>query len=159
MSETSEQPQQNISASESTTTTKNAMKKAFDEELVTKYPRSRQRLSMSIDNYKIELETPDEGTTQSVHISPYGLKFQTTEEFIDGDLLKIHVKLPNYWARKQNLVDYGRVDQPNTFKILAKVVHSENIGKRGKKKNVLVQTVNMDTVDEEVLKKYLKGEK
>jgi hypothetical protein len=29
------------------------------------------------------------------------------------------------------------------------------VGKRGKKKLVLVQTVNMDVVDEQVLKSYL----
>ena len=131
----------------------------FDENLVTKYPRSRQKLSMSIDSYKINIDSPPEGTIQQVHISPHGLKFETTNDFDDGDLLKIHVELPNFWGRKQNLVDYGRVDNPNSMKILAKVVKSENIGKRGKKKKVLVQTVNMDSIDEEVLKRYLKGEK
>jgi hypothetical protein len=52
-------------------------------------------------------------------------------------------------------VEYRRVDTPETFKVLAKVVRTEEIGKRGKKKLVVVQTVNMDDVDEQVLKNFL----
>ena len=47
------------------------------------------------------------------------------------------------------------MDTPGTFKILAKVVSSEDIGKRGKRKMVLARTVNMDDVDERVLKTFL----
>ena len=60
---------------------------------------------------------------------------------------------------KQKFVDYNRTDVPNQFRILAKVIKSEDIGKRGKKKLVLVQTVNIDEVDEQVLKSYLHEEK
>ena len=92
---------------------------------------------------------------QSLFISPFGLEFQASRDYVAGTLLKIHVTLPDYWNRKQKFVDYQRIDQPNTFKILAKVVRTEDVGKRGKKKLVVVQTVNMDEVDEKVLKTYL----
>ena len=68
---------------------------------------------------------------------------------MEGDLLKVHVNLPNYWERKQRFVDYGRIDTPNDFKILVKVISSEDIGKRGKRKMVICRTVNMDQVDEQ----------
>lgn len=126
----------------------------FDEDLIKKYPRSNRRLNLNIIEYGINLEEEaPKGTT--VHISPYGLQFRSANHYDPGTLLKIHVSIPDYWARKQRFVDYGRVDTPGTFKILAKVISSEKIGKRGKKKLVLARTVNMDNVDEQVLKTFL----
>ena len=78
---------------------------------------------------------------------------------MDGTLLKINVTLPDYWNLKQKFVDYGRVDTPGKFKVLAKVLKTEDIGIRGKKKLVLVQTVNIDEVDEQVLKSFLQEAK
>jgi hypothetical protein len=127
---------------------------SFNEDLVKKYPRSNRRLSLNVARYGINSEVnPEEGLT--VHISPYGLQFRVTEEYEEGDLLKIHINMPDYWERKQRFVDYSRIDTPGNFKILAKVVSTEDVGKRGKKKIVLVRTVNMDEIDEQVLKAFL----
>jgi hypothetical protein len=127
---------------------------SFNEDLVKKYPRSNRRLSLNVARYGINSEVnPEEGLT--VHISPYGLQFRVTEEYEEGQLLKIHINMPDYWERKQRFVDYSRIDTPGNFKILAKVVSTEDVGKRGKKKIVLVRTVNMDEIDEQVLKAFL----
>jgi uncharacterized protein YggU (UPF0235/DUF167 family) len=127
---------------------------SFNEDLVKKYPRSNRRLSLNVARYGISTEAGnEEGLT--VHISPYGLQFRVTEEYEEGDLLKIHINMPDYWERKQRFVDYSRIDTPGNFKILAKVVSTEDVGKRGKKKIVLVRTVNMDEIDEQVLKAFL----
>ncbi len=127
---------------------------SFNEDLVKKYPRSNRRLSLNVARYGISTEANnEEGLT--VHISPYGLQFRVTEDYEEGDLLKIHINMPDYWERKQRFVDYSRIDTPGNFKILAKVVSTEDVGKRGKKKIVLVRTVNMDEIDEQVLKAFL----
>jgi hypothetical protein len=126
----------------------------FDEDLIKKYPRSNRKISVDVMPYGLLQPDPD-NKTLTTHISPYGMEFQATKDYPEGTLLKIHITLPDYWSRKQRFVDYRRVDTPETFKILAKVVKSEDVGKRGKKKLVLVQTVNMDEVDEQVLKSYL----
>jgi hypothetical protein len=127
---------------------------SFNEDLVKKYPRSNRRLSLNVARYGINSEVNlEEGLT--VHISPYGLQFRVTEEYEEGQLLKIHINMPDYWERKQRFVDYSRIDTPGNFKILAKVVSTEDVGKRGKKKIVLVRTVNMDEIDEQVLKAFL----
>ncbi len=128
--------------------------KGFDTDLIKKYPRSNRRLNLNVARYGIRLEG-DEHSGQTVHISPYGIQFRSGDEFTEGDLLKIHVNIPNYWERKQRYVNYGRIDTPNDFKILVKVISSEDIGKRGKRKMVLCRTVNMDQVDEQVLKSFL----
>lgn len=130
--------------------------KQFDEDLIKKYPRSNRRVAVNVEPYGLKDEDEDEppkGTT--VHISPYGMQFRSPTHYDPGTLLKIHISIPDYWDRKQRFVDYGRVDSPGTFKVLAKVVSSEDIGKRGKKKMVMVRTVNMDNVDEQVLKTFL----
>jgi hypothetical protein len=127
---------------------------SFNEDLVKKYPRSNRRLSLNVARYGISSEAGNE-EGQTVHISPYGLQFRVTEEYEEGDLLKIHINMPDYWERKQRFVDYSRIDTPGNFKILAKVVSTEEVGKRGKKKIVLVRTVNMDEIDEQVLKAFL----
>lgn len=127
---------------------------SFNEDLVKKYPRSNRRLSLAVARYGINSEVdPEEG--QTVHISPFGIQFRGTEEYEEGDLLKIHINMPDYWERKQRFVDYSRIDTPSNFKILAKVVSTEEVGKRGKKKIILCRTVNMDEIDEQVLKAFL----
>lgn len=127
----------------------------FNEDLIKKYPKANKKITLDVMPYTITDKNMADHKAQSLFISPYGLEFQATRDYPTGTLLKIHVTLPDYWNRKQKLVDYGRIDQPDTFKILAKVLRTEDVGKRGKKKLVVVQTVNMDEVDERVLKTYL----
>jgi hypothetical protein len=126
----------------------------FNEDLVKKYPRSNRRLSLAVARYGLTSDlSQEEG--QTVHISPYGIQFRATETYAEGQLLKIHINIPDYWERKQRFVDYSRIDTPGNFKILAKVVSTEEIGKRGKKRIILARTVNMDEIDEQVLKAFL----
>jgi len=127
----------------------------FDFSLIRKYPRSNRKVTLEIRKYSILAEDASGDATQSVHISPHGIEFHALKDYPEGTLLKIHVNLPDYWNRKQRFVEYRRIDAPGNFKVLAKVVKSEDIGKRGKKKLVTVQTVNMDDVDEQVLKAFL----
>jgi len=126
----------------------------FNEDLVKKYPRSNRLLSLAVARYGLTSDlSQEEG--QTVHISPYGIQFRATETYAEGQLLKIHINIPDYWERKQRFVDYSRIDTPGNFKILAKVVSTEEIGKRGKKRIILARTVNMDEIDEQVLKAFL----
>jgi hypothetical protein len=132
----------------------------FDEELVKKYPRSNRKIFLMVRPYSLDTEDGHcDAKAQTTFISPYGFEFQVPAEYPEGTLLKINVTLPDYWQRKQQHVEYSRIDTPGTFKVLAKVVRSEDIGKRGKKKLILVQTVNIDSVDELVLKTYLQESK
>lgn len=129
--------------------------KGFDPGLIKKYPRSNRKVHIHFGTYSLLTDDDSMEATQSIHISPVGLEFQSQQPLPEGTLLKIHVNIPNYWARKRRFVEYRRVDQPERFSILAKVVHSEDIGRRGKKKLVTVQTVSIDETDELVLKSYL----
>lgn len=126
----------------------------FNEDMVKKYPRSNRRLAVGVAKYGISAEAGEE-EAQTVHISPFGMQLRVSHEYEEGDLLKIFVNIPDYWERKRRFVDYSRIDTPDNFKILVKVVSSEEVGKRGKKKILLARTVNMDEVDEQVLKAFL----
>ena len=140
---------------------KNTVPPGFDFDLIRKYPKANKKLSIQVAPYSIklhsstELEKEDNKSVTSF-VSPYGLEFQTPNSYQEGTLLKIEVSIPQYWARKKELVAYNRIDAPGKFALLAKVVATEEIGKRGKKKNIVVQTVNIDEVDEQVLKHFLK---
>lgn len=127
----------------------------FNLDLIKRYPRSNRRLNLAISPYGLADKEESEPTGTSVHISPHGIEFRSEESYPEGTLLKIHIALPDYWNRKQRFVEYSRIDTPERFKILAKVVSSENLGKRGKKALVVCKTVNMDDVDEQVLKAFL----
>ena len=126
----------------------------FNEDLVKKYPRSNRRLVVGVAKYGIATDEGEE-EAQTVHISPFGVQMRVSHEYEEGDLLKIFVNIPDYWDRKRRFVEYSRIDTPSTFKMLAKVVSTEEVGKRGKKKILLARTVNMDDVDEQVLKAFL----
>jgi len=127
----------------------------FDLDMIKKYPKSNKKISLNIHEYSILTEDSPGDPTQSIHISPHGVQFQAQKEYPIGALLKINVNIPNYWVRKQQVVDYRRIDTPDNFRILGKVIHTEDIGKRGKKKIITVQTLNIDEVDEVILKSYL----
>ena len=127
----------------------------FDEDLIKKYPRSNRKIAVDVSPYGLLNEDKIEAKATTLFISPHGIQFQGTREYPEGTLLKIHISLPDYWTRKQKFVEYRRIDKPDTFKVLCKVVKTEDVGKRGKKKLVLVQTVNMVEIDEQVLKSFL----
>jgi hypothetical protein len=127
----------------------------FDASLIKKYPRSTRKVSMRYGTYSISADDSSLEATQSLHISPHGIEFQTTTPYAPGTLLRIQLDIPDYWQRKLRFVQYRRIDQPARFPILAKVVSVEDVGRRGKKKIVTVQTVSIDETDELVLKSYL----
>ena len=128
---------------------------SFDHDLVLKYPKANRRLSVEVSQYGLNLHADDRPSGTTTFISPHGLQFKSPENYPEGTLLKIHVTIPDYWERKRRFVDYNRIDVPQNFKLLAKVVYSEQLGKRGKKAMVLCRTVNMEEADEMVLKSYL----
>jgi len=131
----------------------------FDETLILNYPKSNKKLNLHVSSFGIDHDGNErEKNGQSIHISPYGIEFRTTDQYAEGALIKIQVRLPDYWSRKQKFVEYGRVDNPTEFRVLAKVVRSEEVGKRGKKQLVIAQTLIMDSVDEKVLKSFLQEE-
>ena len=130
-------------------------KPSFDQDLVLKYPKANRRLSVEVSQYGINLHADEKPSGTTTFISPHGLQFKSPENYPEGTLLKIHVTIPDYWERKKRFVDYNRIDVPQNFKLLAKVVFSEQLGKRGKKAMVLCRTVNIDESDEMVLKNYL----
>jgi len=127
----------------------------FDEDLIKKYPRSNRKLPLEVSAYGISLDGNDEKNSLTTFISPHGIEFRSNKEYPEGTLLKINVAIPDYWSRKRRFVEYGRIDNPEQFRILAKVVRTEDVGKRGRKKMVIAQTVVIDDIDEQVLKSYL----
>lgn len=131
------------------------VKNNFDRDLIRNYPKSNRKVALDVAPYNLSAGPDSEIATQSMHISPFGLEFTTQSDFVQGSLLRIDVSIPDYWMRKKKFVEYQRIDAPEKFRILGKVVGSEEFGKRGKKKLITIQTVNIDEVDDQVLKSFL----
>jgi hypothetical protein len=134
--------------------------KSFDESLVKNYPQSRKKISVDVKPYSLLDERriclPEEkGIT--TYVSPYGLEFQVDQDYANGTLLKIFLSIPGYWDIKKSMVDYQRIDSPDDFSILARVIRVEEVGKRKKKKSFLCETLNIDEIDEKILKSFLEG--
>lgn len=131
-------------------------KNFFDEKLVKDYPESNRKVPLEISAYGIDKEENDK--CYSVHLSPYGVEFSSSSDYSQGTLLRINVFLPDFWQRKRKLVNYHRVETPEHFRILAKVVSSDAVSKKGKKRLILAQTANIDEIDAKVLSYYLQDE-
>lgn len=131
----------------------------FQHEKIRGFPRSKQKLKLSIKEYNIRtlhvLRPKDELKAQSIHISPYGMEFQLSADYAEGDLLKINVAIPGYWQRKRNFIDYTRINAPKSFPVIARVICKEQAGQRKRKHTFSVQTLSMDNTDEMVLRGYL----
>ncbi len=130
---------------------------SFDMGLIKNYPFSESKVSLRVSSYGYFRE---ENSTRahSLYISPHGIEFTTSKEFDVGTLVKINVAIPDYWGRKQEFVDYGRIDKPKVFKVIARVIKVDQ-ATRNKKKNVVVETLNIDEVDAKVLQRYLMEKK
>lgn len=136
-------------------------KTEFDDQELKSFPYSERKVSVEIGQYC--LSSTKHGNQRlkasTTYISPHGMEIQGTKDFPKGTLLKIDVHLPDYWNRKKNFVNYNRIDTPENFKVLAKVIKTEELSRRGKKKLILVKTVNIDEVDEKVLVSFLQEKK
>jgi hypothetical protein len=132
-------------------------KPLFNEDLIFKYPKSQKKMKIDVQPYKLNFlqKEIDPDKVQTTFLSPYGIEFQGQGQYQEGMLLKIDIVIPNYWKRKRQFVNYSRIDVPASFGVLVKVLRYEEIGKRGKKKKVVTQVVNIDETDEMVLKGFL----
>ncbi len=132
----------------------------FDCDLIRKYPKSNKKIKMNVAPYSIKLWSTDvlTSTTTEVttkHISPHGMEFVTNTVLAEGTLVKMEISLPEFWQRKRGMVNYSRVDSPERFSVLGKVITTQETGKKVKRQVVVVQTVNIDEIDEAVLKNFL----
>jgi hypothetical protein len=129
--------------------------KTFSEQHIRSYPRSNRKVAIQVTPFGLRSDPDRSHDGVSLFISPAGIEFQASKEFKQGSLLRIEISIPDYWERKMRIVEYRRIDRPENFRILAKVIKIEDIGKRGKKKHVIAQTVNLEPCDEKVLRQYL----
>jgi hypothetical protein len=127
----------------------------FSEKFIRSFPRSNKKIPISVMPFSLKSDPAGSHDIQSMFISPHGIEFQAAAEFKTGTLLKIEIALPDFWTRKQKVVEYRRIDVPEKFRILAKVMKVDDVGKRGRKKHIIAQTVNLDAADEQVLRKFL----
>lgn len=109
--------------------------------------------------YKISTTPKHMVTSETVAMSVAGLQFPILAPMTVGSLLRIWIEMPDYWARKSRHVGYRHTEAPTYFQVLARVTQNEEVNKRTHKYQVLCQILNLDPVDEVILKDYLAGTK
>jgi hypothetical protein len=92
---------------------------------------------------------------ESLSVAPDGIMFYSSLSYETGCLMRVHVKLPDYWARKSRHVEYRHTEAPSHFQMLCRVISCEDVGSRPNRYMLTVQTVNIDPVDGKVLSDYL----
>lgn len=130
----------------------------FQSEKIRGFPQSKQKVRLAIKEYNIRtLHMPKSSClkAQSIHISPYGMEFQVSADYCEGDLLKIEVTIPGYWQRKRHLIDYTRINAPKSFPVIARVISKQQASQRRRKHTFSVQNLSMDGTDEMVLRGFL----
>ena len=125
--------------------------KVFDERMVK--ATAERRIPLEISAYSLDQQ--ETVKSHSTHLSMHGIEFASSSDYARGTLLRINVFLPDFWRRKRKLVNYQRVEPPEHFRILAKVMKIDVHCRKSRKKLVLAQTVNMDEIDEKVLSSWL----
>ena len=125
--------------------------RVFDEKMLKS--TAERRIPLEVSAYSLDKQEPVK--SQSIHLTMQGIEFTSPSNYARGTLLRINVFLPNFWQRKRKLVNYHRVEPPEHFRILAKVVRSDVQCRKSRKKIVLAQTVNMDEIDQKVLSSWL----
>ncbi len=125
--------------------------KVFDERMIK--ATAERRLPLEISAYSLDQQ--ETVKSHSTHLTMHGIEFASSSDYVRGTLLRINVFLPDFWQRKRKLVNYHRVEPPEHFRILAKVVKTDVPCRKSRKKLVLAQTVNMDEIDEKVLSSWL----
>lgn len=129
-------------------------KKLFDTKLITEYPNSTKKINLQISEYSI-LEATSAVKVQTTYASPHGFEIATIKDFATGSIIKMNIKLPDYWARKQKFVEYGRIDRPKDFTVLGRVIEIDKTQGMNRRKKMIVQLVNIDEADEKVLRSYI----
>ena len=131
----------------------------FEDQKIKGYPQSNKKVVLEIKQFNIRSIATQKHKqtfkTQSSHISPYGMTFHSSAEYAQGDLLKIHVAIPNYWQKKLHFINYTRVNTPKSFPVIGRVINKSTVNQRKNKNCFSVQTLSMDNTDEKVLRCYL----
>lgn len=125
--------------------------KVFDAKMVK--ATAERRIPLEIRAYSLDQQ--ETVKSHSTHLTVQGIEFASSSDYACGTLLCINVFLPDFWRRKRKLVNYQRVEPPEHFRILAKVVRIDMQRRKNPKKLVLAQTVNMDEIDKKVLSSWL----
>lgn len=125
------------------------------EDLTARLSLVRKRVGVRFCEFKISNKPANMLRSETIAASNLGLLFTSPVDFAPGRLLRIWVDLPDYWARKSRLVTYRHMDAPKHFQILARVLRSDDTGKRTDRYQLLLENVNIDNTDEQILCEFL----
>jgi|GEM_PF-3598069 len=126
----------------------------FYPEMVREYPGAEQKVSVFFEGYMID-GAAEANRAKTKLLSPYGIEIVTTKDLHKDQVLRLAIRIPDYWQLKSEVVDYHCIETPRDLEALGKVLEINRHSIRGRKKDVLIQIVNIDPADEEVIQNYI----
>ena len=137
-----------------------AKRTIFDPKQIYDYPNAERKVQMIVG--RVDMKQNTKYSSEKVHstfLSPFGIEFKGSPEIQVGMLLKVQIIIPDYWARMQRIVEYKRINTPEDFRVLIRVVETKRFGVRSRKRIIVSKVVNIDPIDKRVLSEYLGGVK
>ena len=114
-----------------------------------------KKIPIKFSEYRISTISNKMMPSETVSISDRGILFYSQLPFPTGNLMRIWIELPEYWARKSRHVGYLHTEAPTFFQVLSRVVSNELSTKRSWRHQIFCENVNLDPIDEKVLKDFL----
>ena len=114
-----------------------------------------KKIPMKFAEFKISNVANKMLSAETIAISAEGLSFYSPVSIPLGTLTRVWLEIPDYWAKKSKHVSYRHTDAPSYFQVLCRVQAAEETGKRNQKFQLTAVIVNLDPVDEKVLRDYL----
>lgn len=125
------------------------------EDLTAKLNLVRKRVNVRFCEFKISNTPATMLRSEAIAASNLGMLFTSAVDFHPSRLLRVWVDLPDYWARKSSHVAYRHIDAPRHFQMLCRVIRSDDTGRRTDRYQLLLETVNIDSIDEQILCEFL----
>jgi len=113
----------------------------------------QREVELLYGTYSIFQDPMIEGTT--IALSTEGLIFKSYVPSIAESLIKVWIRLPNYWKLKSKYVDYQRNDPPQYLHVLSRIISLEEVESSQPHYEVHCENLTIDPTDIKVLEEYL----
>ena len=80
----------------------------FYPEMVREFPNAEQRVTVFFEGYMID-GASEASRAKTKLLSPYGIEIVTTKELYKDQVLRLAIRIPDYWNLKSQVVDLSLI--------------------------------------------------
>lgn len=128
-----------------------------DSDFVVLYPNSFKSIVMIVKKISEAVTDKKNEKITTRYLSLKNIVFKYGSEYRKGDLLKVMLEIPNYWALKCRFVDYSVASVPNFMTCIVRVLGDFSCSLDCNKALTFVEIVGIDSVDQKIVKIFLEN--